>query len=66
MAVVSSNFAQRMIAKLVLTAVAMLGAGPKLETGYFRASDEARAWLREYTARKRAESSPDWISKRSH
>ncbi len=58
-AIVSSSFAQRMIAKLVLTAVGMLGSESDLETGYFSNSEDARVFFLKYAERKQAESSSD-------
>jgi hypothetical protein len=53
-AVVGGSFAQRIIAKLVLTALAMLGRSGKSEARFFSDSQSARAWLYEYGARKDA------------
>lgn len=43
-AVVSSNFAQRMIAKLVLTAMELLRRG-QTRTAFFKNSEDAQQWL---------------------
>lgn len=45
-AVITTGFAQRMIAKLVLTAHEMLNRGHS-STGFFPDSESARAWLLE-------------------
>lgn len=44
-AIVSSNFAQRIIAKLVLTAVSILEKTNRNTTSYFATSEEAQEWL---------------------
>lgn len=49
MAVVTTGFAQRMIAKLVLTAVQMFKPG-HLDTKTFGDSDSAKDWLRQRLA----------------
>jgi hypothetical protein len=53
-AVVGGSFAQRIIAKLVITALTMLGRSGKSEARFFSDSQSARAWLHEYAARKDA------------
>lgn len=53
MAVVGGSFAQRMIAKLVLTAIRMLGSD-KTTAKFFSDSDSARAWLRDYAKERQA------------
>ncbi|MEX1368450.1 MAG: STAS/SEC14 domain-containing protein [Nannocystaceae bacterium] len=50
MAVVGGSFAQRMLAKLVLTAVNMIGSH-ELVAKFFKDSESARAWLREFRAK---------------
>ena len=45
-AIVGGNFAQRAIARLVLTATAMLNGG-RTKSGFFKDNDGARAWLLE-------------------
>ena len=47
-AIVSKSFAQRMIAKLVLTAVSLLGDGKKNVAEYFSTREDAQQWLRSY------------------
>lgn len=45
-AIVGGNFAQRAIARLVLTATAMLSGG-RTTSGFFKDNDSARKWLLE-------------------
>ncbi|MEM9453238.1 MAG: STAS/SEC14 domain-containing protein [Myxococcota bacterium] len=47
-AIVSQSFAQRMIAKLVLTAVSLLGDRHKNVSQYFSTQAEAHEWLLAY------------------
>lgn len=54
MAVVGGSFAQRMLAKLVLTAVNMLGSHA-VAAKFFSDSESARAWLREFPAKLAAD-----------
>jgi hypothetical protein len=53
-AMVGGGFAQRLFAKLVLTAVYMLSRNPRNASEYFQDSESARAWLRDYAARYEA------------
>jgi hypothetical protein len=50
-AVVGGNFAQRVVAKLVLTATTLFGGGKSIGE-FFSDADKARAWLREYEAKR--------------
>jgi hypothetical protein len=51
--VVGGGFAQRTLAKLVLTAVSILSSGDKIVNRFFDDSDSARAWLRQQLAQRR-------------
>jgi hypothetical protein len=53
-AIVGGSFAQRIIAKLVLTALSMLGKKGKNEARFFTDSESARTWLHEYAAQRDA------------
>ncbi|MCX4246288.1 hypothetical protein [Paraliomyxa miuraensis] len=46
-AVVGGGFAQRTLAKLVLTAISILNSADKNTTAFFNDSDSAHKWLRE-------------------
>jgi hypothetical protein len=51
-AVVGGSFAQRIIAKLVLTALSMLGRKGRSEARFFSDSQSARNWLNEYATQR--------------
>jgi SpoIIAA-like len=53
-AVVGGSFAQRIIAKLVLTAVSMLGRKGRNEVRFFSDRESARTWLYEYGTQQEA------------
>ena len=50
-AMVGGGFAQRLFAKLVLTAVSMLSRNPRNASEFFQDVESARTWLREYAAK---------------
>jgi hypothetical protein len=54
--VVGGGFAQRTLAKLVLTAISILSSGDKIVTAFFEDSDSARVWLRQQLEQKRTRS----------
>lgn len=49
-AAVGGGFAQRLLSKLVLTAVSMLSPNPRNVTEFFQDHEKARAWLRNYAS----------------
>lgn len=53
-AVVGGSFAQKIIAKLVLTAVSMIGRSDRNIARFFPDKESAREWLREYVATRTA------------
>ena len=53
-AMVGGGFAQRLFAKLVLTAVSMLSRNPRNASEFFQHPEAARAWLREYATKYEA------------
>ena len=53
-AMVGGGFAQRLFAKLVLTAVYMLSRNPRNASEFFQDSASAQAWLRQYAAKYEA------------
>lgn len=54
-AIVGGGFAQKIIAKLVLTAVSMLDGGNLNVAKFFPDSDSARVWLKSYSQERDAE-----------
>lgn len=54
-AIVGGGFAQKIIAKLVLTAVSMLDGSSLNTARFFPDSDSAREWLKSYAAERDAE-----------
>lgn len=52
-AIVGGSFAQRLLAKLIITATAFLGKG-KNTGSFFTDSESARKWLQEYAAQRDA------------
>lgn len=48
-AMVGGGFAQKIFAKLVLTAVSMLRPNPRNAQDFFQDPDRAREWLKEYS-----------------
>lgn len=53
-AMVGGGFAQRLFAKLVLTAVYMLSRNPRNASEFFQDAESAQAWLRQYAAKYEA------------
>ena len=54
-AIIGGSFAQKIIAKLVMTAVSMLGRSDRNIARFFDDKEAARSWLREYAARRNAD-----------
>lgn len=59
LAVVGGNFAQKVSAKLVMTAVTVLGPRERIRSAFFDDEDEARRWLREQEALRQADLAAD-------